>query len=42
MMHGDDDAGDKQGVGHAQQQVVEFSTLGEEGGEDAIERGHKR
>ena len=35
-----DDAGDEQGEGHAQQQSVKFVALREEGGKDAVERGH--
>ena len=38
--HGDDDADDEKREGHAQQQRVEFTTFGEECGEDAVERGH--
>ena len=40
LLHGDDDADDEQGEGHAQQQRVEFTTFGEERGKDAVERGH--
>jgi hypothetical protein len=40
LLHGDNDANDEKGEGHAQQQRVELSTFGEECGEDAVERGH--
>ena len=38
--HRDDDADDEKGEGHAQQQRVKITTLGEECGKDAVERGH--
>ena len=40
LLHGDNDADNEKREGHAQQQRVEFTTLGEECGKDAVERGH--
>ena len=40
LLHGDNDADNEKREGHAQQKRVEFTTFGEECGEDAIERGH--
>ena len=40
LLHGDNDADNEKREGHAQQQRVKITTLGEECGEDAVERGH--
>jgi hypothetical protein len=40
VLHGDNDADNEKREGHAQQQRVEITTLGEECGKDAVERGH--
>ena len=40
LLHGDNDADNEKREGHAQQQRVKITTLGEECGKDAVERGH--
>jgi hypothetical protein len=40
LLHGDNDADNEKRKGHAQQQRVKITTLGEECGKDAVERGH--
>ena len=40
VRHCYDDADDEKGVGHAQQQGMEPSAVGEKRGKDAVERGH--